>query len=273
MTSVYHIEDALLDRLVAEFMDQHTIGILLTGSHARGDATPFSDVDLVRFVPTLPEADEARYTLIWRDGRLISLSCATVTAKLAELARPETAIWTVPGLRQARLLLDRDGSLAALLQAAHNFRWEPLQPAADAYASYELMGLAEEAHKVLAGLHAGDPMLALYGASGLVFGLARAIAIQRGTLICTENTFFRQVQAAVGEQSAWTNAFRRAIGLEMAPPGVTAALWRAQWSLRLYAETATLLTAILQPQHRPVIQGTLARIRNCGLPADVADAG
>jgi hypothetical protein len=247
--------DSLIARLLAEFTNAETIGVLLTGSHARGDATEFSDVDLVRFAPALPEAEEDRYTLAWRAGRLVSLSCATIAGKRDELARPETAIWAVPGLRQARPLLDRAGALAALLEEARAFRWEPLQEAADAYASYELMGLAEEAHKALAGLAGGDETLALYGTWGLVIGLARAVAVQRGVLIRTENVYFRQIQEAMGLDSAWAAAFRRAAGLEAAP-----ALARAAAGLRLYQETAALLAPIVRPVHWPVIEATLARI-------------
>lgn len=254
------ITDAFLARLLAEFTTAETTGVLLTGSHARGDATEFSDVDLVRYVTALPEGDEARYTLAWREGWLVSLSCATVAGKRGELARPETAIWAVPGLRQARLLLDRDGALAALLDEARAFRWEPLQEAADAYASYELMGLAEEAHKALAGLRGGDETLALYGTWGLTLGLARAMAVQRGALIRTENVYFRQVQEAVGVDSAWAAAFRQAAGFEVAAP-----LERAAAGLRLYQATAALFAPIVRPAHRPVIEATLARIRDANL--------
>lgn len=249
------ITDAFLACLLAEFTTAETTGVLLIGSHARGDATEFSDVDLVRYVPALPDGDEDRYALAWREGWLVSLSCATVADKRGELARPETAIWAVPGLRQARILLDRDGALAALLDEARAFRWEPLQGAADAYASYELMGLAEEAHKALAGLAGGDETLALYGTWGLVFGLARAVAVQRGVLIRTENVYFRQVQEAVGVTSTWAAAFRQAAGFEAAP-----ALARAAAGLRLYQATAALFAPIVQPAHRPVIEATLARI-------------
>ncbi len=108
MSSVSVLPDVLLSDLVAEFADADTIGMLLAGSHARGDATPHSDIDLIRFAAVLPETDADRYTLAYREGHLISLSTTTVDAKRAELGRPETAIWAAPGLRQARLLLDRE---------------------------------------------------------------------------------------------------------------------------------------------------------------------
>ena len=145
---------------------------------------------------------------------LVSLSTTTVDAKRAELSRPETAIWAVPGLRQARILLDRDGALAALLREAQAFRWEPLQPAADAYASYNVMGLAEEVHKVLGALEGADESAALNATWGLVAGLARAVIVQRGVLIRTENAYFLQAQEAAGLESAWSRAFRVAAGFE-----------------------------------------------------------
>ncbi len=123
------------------------------------------------------------------------------------------------------------------------------------------MGLAEEAHKVMAGLRSGDEALALYGTWGLTLGLARAVTVQRGVLIRTENVFFRQAQEAVGLTSAWTAAFRRAAGFEHAPRDVSPAMWRAASALRLYQETAALLAPILRPQDQPVIQATLAHIQ------------
>ncbi|MCX7670667.1 MAG: nucleotidyltransferase domain-containing protein [Anaerolineae bacterium] len=255
------LPEDLLARLTTEFVTADTVGLVLTGSHARGDATCFSDVDLGRFVTTLPEAEEERYTLLRREGWLISLFTTTVAARRAELARPESAIWAVPGMRQARILFDRDGSLAALRAEAEAFRWEPLQEAADAYASYQLMGLAEEAHKVMAGLRGGDETLALYGTYGLVLGLAQAVAVQRGALIHTENVFFRQVQEAVGTASPWAAAFRRAVGLEPAPADGAPALWRAAAALQLYRETAALFAPILQPRHRPVVEATVNMLR------------
>lgn len=44
-----------------------TRGMVLTGSYARGDATPYSDVDLLRFVATLPASEADRYRLAVRD--------------------------------------------------------------------------------------------------------------------------------------------------------------------------------------------------------------
>ena len=45
------LSDAFVKELATEFDNDHIRGIVLGGSHARGDATPYSDVDLACFVP------------------------------------------------------------------------------------------------------------------------------------------------------------------------------------------------------------------------------
>jgi hypothetical protein len=256
------LTDEFLSALVAESAGTSLVGMLLLGSHARGEATPYSDVDLVRLASTPPETGPDRYTLVYRQGYLISLSTTTVADKRAELVRPETAIWAVPGLRQARVLLDRDGSVEALLGEARAFEWAPLQPAADAYASYEVMGLAEEVHKVLGALLRGDESASAYGTWGLVIGLPRAVAVQRGLLIQTENAYLRQVVEAVGEGAAWARAFQTAGGFCLGPGAASPVMERAVAALRLYEETASLLHRCLQAEHLPVIRGALDRIHS-----------
>ncbi len=68
MSSVLVLPDVLLSDLVAEFADADTIGVLLAGSYARGDATSHSDIDLIRFAAVLPEAEADRYALAYREG-------------------------------------------------------------------------------------------------------------------------------------------------------------------------------------------------------------
>ena len=100
-----------LEELVSELTDAGTIGFLLTGSHARGDATRYSDVDLIKFVNVLP--DERTFSL-YRDSRLVTVSITSVGTKLEEMSKPATAIWVVPAIRQARILADVDGSVGKL---------------------------------------------------------------------------------------------------------------------------------------------------------------
>ena len=254
------LSESFLRRLVAECATEGIVAVALAGSYARGDATRWSDVDIIRYAATMPETTEGRYILAIRDGRLVSVSTTTIAAKAAEMTRPESAIFVVPGLRQARILHDPTGALAALHQQACDFAWKPLQSAANAYASEMVMGLAEEAHKLLGALSRYDESAMSYTTYGMVLGLTRAVAVGRGVLIESENSYFRQAQEAAGADSAWTRYHRLAAGFvadsSPAPPAISAGIA----ALHLYRETAQLLATLLLSRHRPVIEATLQAI-------------
>ena len=70
------LADTFLTELVAAIDDDHIRGIVLGGSHARGDATPYSDVDLALFV-----ADSFRplhKQFLYKEGHLISIGLKTL---------------------------------------------------------------------------------------------------------------------------------------------------------------------------------------------------
>jgi predicted nucleotidyltransferase len=67
--------DDLLAAVVAALSSEHTEAIVLAGSTVRGDATPYSDLDLAHIVKggyTGPEK-----TFHYRAGRLVSVSART----------------------------------------------------------------------------------------------------------------------------------------------------------------------------------------------------
>ena len=258
------LSDAFLNELIAELDGEDIAAIALMGSYARGDATEYSDVDVVRFAANPPESDEEAYTLQYRNGHLVSISTTTVAAKEGELSSPVSAVMAVPGLRQARVLLDKDGSLATLRQKAIAFTWEPLQPAADDFASYTLMGNAEEVHKVLGALVRRDESAAMYGTVGMCNMLTQVVIVQRGLLIQTENSWFQQVYDAVGRGSDWTRYHRLANGFEAGPPHLPPFEARAIAGLHLYEETAGLLRHILRPAHAQVVDTAIANIHKLG---------
>lgn len=253
-----------LASVLAEVDGPDVVGIALTGSYARGDATPESDVDVLIFAREMPAASEDRYRLVVRDDVLYSLSTTTVEAKREELSQPEAAIFAVPGLRQMRVLRDPSGVVGSLQAEAVAFSWEALRPAAERYASEMVMGNAEEASKVLGALrHPGpDQASALtYAALGLLFGLTRAVAVARGLLISSENAYFHLVQEAVGEDTPWTRAHRLLCGMDAPPAGTDPIQAQGRAALTLYIETATMLDALILSEHRAVVARTVHRIQ------------
>ena len=247
--------NALLQRLVQELADDNTLAIGLTGSHARGDAGPHSDVDLWHFVQKLPGDRFAAYSLRMVEGHLVSISVRRLADEAALMRAPLTAIDVVPGFRQMRILHDPQHALRRVIDEAQCFRWDSLRAAAGDQASYELAGNAEEIGKLISALEQGDDDMALFWLHAMVFGLLRATTLALGLLVETENRQLRQLQDAVGVDSAWSQALREALGI---PPAT--ATRRARAGLRLYRATALLLEPQLRPADRPVVAATLQRI-------------
>jgi predicted nucleotidyltransferase len=243
--SELRLDDAFLQQLIHEYDTPEVIGFGLSGSFARGDATRYSDVDLLRFVRSGERSAEMRYV----EGVLLSLSTFTIEHERAQFSRPAEVIWIIPMLRRMRILLDRDGELARLQLDAELFDWESLRSAAEAHASHDLVGYTEELHKVLSALARRDEAAMAYATLGVVLGMVNIMAVAKGILVNSESLYFREVGTAIGTNSAWTHQLRLALGLGEESSVNT----RAQASLRLYRETAKLLEPILRPEDRQVV--------------------
>jgi predicted nucleotidyltransferase len=244
------LPDALLNTLVTELDNDYIVGITLGGSYVRGEATPYSDVDLACWVKDAVNLSPRRF--VYRDNRLISIGTKTVTAVREDLSKPERAILFVAG--QRRVLLDKDGSVTRLVQEVASFTWEPLQPAANQFASLRMMLLAEWVHKILSGLFKRDELALSFVISEFFFSLTEAVAVQRGILIKSGSTYYRQVQDAIGQDSAWTRYHRQVAGVDPIPAEVTPVITRSIASLHLYRETVALLRPTLQPDHLAIAE-------------------
>ena len=209
----------------------------------------------------LPESLYDRYTLRYWDDKLISLKYTLLGDERAALTNPRRAIWAVPGLRGMKILLDKDGSMSALQQAAWEFDWRPLQTAANEYAAEEVLGCAEEAHKILSGLTREHESTVLYATWGLVKGMLEAVAVQKGLMIFSENRYFDLIQDAVGRDSTWTHAFRTAWGLD---PSSSQYQSRGSAALRLYGLSAAMFDPLISIKHRDVVNKTLQLIKEAG---------
>lgn len=242
--------------------DEGVEALGLTGSYARDQATAHSDVDLLRFVVAEPEIARERYRLWLVDGRLVSVSTTTLASKRAELARPETAIWAVAGLRQTRILADHTGGLAALVAEARAFIWTPaLRAAAADHVSDTLAGLAEEAHKALGARERGDESAMLYAALGLQQVLIRAALVARGVLLESENAWFDAALRLEPPDSRWRRHLRAVVGYDAPPAGIAPARGRTEAALWLYVEAARLLADTLTAEDATLVAETVARIR------------
>jgi Nucleotidyltransferase domain len=249
------VSQDFMSKLVTELDEDAVTAIILTGSVARGEATPYSDVDLTRFVQEGFEYTAYKpYT--YREGRLISINTRTISHYREQFTVPQEAIFVIPNLREARILLDKDRAFRRLQQEAEVWTWEPLQGAADRYAAGILITYIEYVHKTLRAFLNQDIFALSEMTLGLFSALTDAIAVHGGMLVASGNTYFRQVQETVGLESTWSEHHRRIAGIHME----VSTQVRGIAALRLYQETARLLWSTLDLTDRETVAQALTVI-------------
>lgn len=255
------LSDPFIKSTINKIDSPDVIGIGIVGSYSRGQESKYSDVDFDIFVSKLPENIYNRYTLRHWDGKLVSLKYTLLDDERVALTNPRRAIWAVPGLRGMKIVLDRNGTLKDLQQRALKFDFSLLQPAADEFAAEEVMGCAEEVHKILSGLDRKHESTVLYATWGLVKNLLEAVAVQRGLMIVSENKYFDLIQESVGMDTKWVSAFRTAWGLNSASSQYQS---RGAAALTLYRLTAAMFDGLIPEKHRDVVKYTLRLIKEAG---------
>ena len=251
----------------------------LLGSYARGDAGPFSDVDVVRFVNDDKHDTEVQSFLIdgeeGKSGRdagapggpnsrqwLVVRSTITPSQVESWFSEPGQAVNIIVGLRDGRALWDPDDVFGAIQQRARRFQWtQTHQEKADQLAGKELVGWIEEVHKGLEGLRRNDTGRLLNARFGLSWGLAWVMRVQRGVLTASDNTFYDDIIGAVGPESRWARLLRRAFGTSNeGESGPLSLREEVRSGLLLYCETFELLKEALPQQDYPLIAATVRRI-------------
>ena len=255
------LSDPFIQSALERIDSPDVVAVGIVGSYSRGQENKYSDIDFDIFVSKPPENPYDRYTLRYWDGKLVSLKYTLLDDERSALTNPRRAIWAVPGLRGMKIVLDKDGSLTALQEAAHAFDWSSWQSAADEFAAEEVMGCAEEVHKILSGLARGHESTVLYAVWGLVNGMLSAVAVQRGLMIISENRYFDLIQDSVGRDAKWTRAFRSAWGLD---PNASQYQSRGASALTLYCLTAAMFDELIPEKHREVVNTTLRLIKEAG---------
>jgi predicted nucleotidyltransferase len=255
------LSDSFIQFVLKQIDSPDVIGVGIVGSYARRQESKYSDVDLDIYVINLPKNPYDRYTLRYWDNKLVSLKLTWLDDERSALTDPRRAIWAVPGLRGMRILLDKDSSISALQKAAQEFEWSPLRSAADEYAAEQIMGNAEEVHKILNGLARAHESTVLYASWGLVKNMLEAVAVQRGIMIMSENRYFDLIQDSMGRDSEWTRAFRTAWGLD---PNGSQYPRRGAAALTLYCLSAAMFDTLIPDKHRDVVNNALHLIKEAG---------
>lgn len=248
------------EKLAGQFLGPEVLAIALLGSYATGQAGPFSDVDLVRFVES--DADKphgAGSHLI--DGRLVVVSDVSISQVEKSFTQPEVAVNTITGLRAGRALFDPDGVFKEVQARARAFTWDSaMQEAANVWASHAMVGWIEEVHKGLEGLRRNDTGRMLNARHGFSWGLSQVIQTQRGVLVSGDNAFFDEIAQAVGPESPWAQLRLTAFGIEGADGIPPTLQQQVEAGLRLYVETANLLDGVMEERDRVLVRETVGLI-------------
>jgi len=256
-TQAVHLSEEFVANLVQELDNDDIIGITLGGSYARGEATQYSDLDFACFWRVGLRPPPKRF--MYRQGKLISVKMTTVDEIRGMLSRPESALLFASG--KHRLLLDKDGSVARLLEEIANFRWETLQPVANWSTNIWMMLKAEEVHKLLADFQRGNEPGIAYAVAKLVAEMTTRLALYCGVLITSDSTYYSQVEEAAGSASAWTYNHRIATGLDAGPENIKPIRARGIAALFLYRETLALLKPAMRDEQLAVAEQALQIVR------------
>jgi len=215
---------------------------VLVGSHARGDAGPDSDVDVLAVGPRT-----FYFRLERRGGLLVSVSSRPPEAYRREMADPGHVGTAVLGWREAMVLHDPEGAAGALIEEAEAWTWEPLGRRCDGWVSEEITSLAEEVHKLVEAIRAGHHVKATVQRSVLAIRLAQVLAVHRRVLYGSENRLWDLVADAMGEE--WRRTQSAAFGLHGEPFEETCLA-----ALRLYGLAADETHSLLDERQRRVVR-------------------
>ncbi|RRR98330.1 nucleotidyltransferase domain-containing protein [Glycomyces terrestris] len=216
-------------------------GVALVGSVARGTDHPHSDIDLIAAADTRPGT-----TVHHVEGRMVTLTRKTPADLAAAFTHPWEAGAAVPAWRSALILRDSGEALAGLQARARDWTWDAIADACDRWAAAELVGLAEEVHKIHGMLALARPRAAAANRLLLALSLAAPLAAAGRVSYESENDLWDNVAAAEGP--AWARAWDLAAGV--APAGHEAGCRAA---LDLYRHAADRLIDHLDANGRAVV--------------------
>lgn len=222
------------------------LAVVLTGSHARGDATAHSDIDLIVVLRTAPPEGTWRHPISVRRGHLVSVSWETAASARAALREPKLFTTFVPGWREAIILNDAAGVAGRIQTRARNWTWESVADVLEAWVAAEIAGYAEEVHKLVGALARRNLRAAAAQRSLLAVHLASIVAVRRRMLFGTDNVLWDRVGEAMGAR--WRRAQARAFG-----EGGESLAVSCHAALELYALAAGDTWALLDRRQRAVV--------------------
>jgi predicted nucleotidyltransferase len=232
----------LVEDFSRRLVEQGAKATLLTGSHARGQARPDSDVDFF----AVGDGPEGWMELV--DGRLVAVYWWSPEEVRRRLMDPESALLTVRSWRDGELIDDPTGVGAELKREAAEWTWEKIEREADAWVADKLVVWSEYVPKLAAAVAAGRHLDSAALRARLTVQLGELFAVRRRLVEQSENGFWETVAEAGGPD--WRNALERAL----APAGEEDA---AAAVVELFRVVAQDVEPLLDERQREVVEYSL----------------
>ena len=189
-----------------QLKDSGADAVFLTGSHARGDAHPESDLD-VRAIGAGSSPPLKRH-----DEFLVSTSWTPRDDSEEAFKDPAGVGQSVPGWRGAVILEDPDGVAAKLKARAEEWDWDEIASKADEWVAEQVTDYAEEVHTLIGNLDQDQMTGAAAIRSQLALHLAQFLSVHHRLLYETENELWDEVAKVMGPDYAARQLF--ALGVE-----------------------------------------------------------
>lgn len=227
--------------------------VFLTGSHARGDAHPESDLDL-RVI-----GDGSTPPLKRHDEFLISTSWSSREEQEKTFDDPSEAGEVVPGWRSAVILHDPDGVAANFQKMAETWKWDAIAGAADAWVAEQVTDYAEEVHTLVSNLDQNAREAAAAIASQLALHVAKFLSVHHRLLYESENDLWEMVADVMGDE--YSHDQDLALGVDKATLEEA-----SEAALRLFGMAAAETAPLLDDTQRAVVEHA-CRLAGHPLPA------
>lgn len=166
--------------------------VILTGSHATGNANGYSDLDL-RVIGDGPSKKLKRHAEF-----LVSISWMTLDEHEEGFKDPAEVGTVVPGWTSAVILHDPEGRAARLKERAEAWRWDEISDHCDSWVAQQITELAEEIHTILGNLEQDKLAAAAAERSQVAMGLARTLSVHKRIAYESENDLWDLVADAMG---------------------------------------------------------------------------
>lgn len=167
---------------------------VLVGSHVRGEATEWSDIDVVCV------GARSDYVFQLTDLGPVSWTFATADEHRAGMMNHHSCGQVVPAWRNAHILDDPNGQAGRLVDFARDWTWDRLDPAPEVWAAGQVYGYAEEVLKLHKTVSQKDWVNARVQASILAVHLAPVIAAGTRTFFASENHLWHLLADRLGEE-------------------------------------------------------------------------